>query len=174
MKMMEVKISPMPYIPKEHAKYGLLPMCRQMGGEVFSYPVEFLDELQDYLPDKISLMPYGYDSYEDYFSTIDEYISEYAETEEAVSKFESFKKAIAEMNVKEEWSVLRYKGETDKNVFGLTHGQAYYWPCSKSHPEYEGVIDDEEFTSYLYPTNALLWEILEDPTGMAHRTIYGV
>ena len=164
----------MPYIPKNHEKYNLLPSCRKHGGEVFSYPVEFLDELQDYLPYKISLMPYGYDSYEDYFNAIDEYISKYAKTEEAVKKFNAFKQAIAEMNVKEEWSVLRYKGESDDKIFGLTHGQVYYWPCSKNRPEYEGVIDDEEFTSYLYPTDASLWEILEDPTGMAYRTIYGV
>ena len=35
------------------------------------------------------------------------------------------------------------------------------------------VIDDEEFTAYLYPTEAHLWEILDDPTGMAYNTIYG-
>lgn len=40
------------------------------------------------------------------------------------------------------------------------------------NPVYEGVIDNEEFTSYLYPTDSDLWEILEDPTGMAYRTIY--
>jgi hypothetical protein len=34
-------------------------------------------------------------------------------------------------------------------------------------PEYEGVIDDEEFTSYLYDTAPELWEIAEDPLGMA-------
>ena len=37
---------------------------------------------------------------------------------------------------------------------------------------YRGVIDDEEFTAYLYPTEPDLWEILEDPTGMAYRTLY--
>ena len=37
---------------------------------------------------------------------------------------------------------------------------------------YCGVIDDEEFTAYLYPTEPSLWEILLDPTGMAYRTIY--
>ena len=35
-----------------------------------------------------------------------------------------------------------------------------------------GVIDDEEFTAYLYPTEPHLWEILLDPTGMAYRTLY--
>lgn len=27
----------MPYIPKEHEKYQLLPYCREKGGEVFDY-----------------------------------------------------------------------------------------------------------------------------------------
>ena len=40
-------------------------------------------------------------------------------------------------------------------------------------PIYTGVIDDEEFTAYLYPTDPELWEIIVDPTGMAYRTIYG-
>ena len=38
--------------------------------------------------------------------------------------------------------------------------------------EYEGVIDDEEFTSYLYSTEPEDWEILEDPTGMAYNTMF--
>ena len=42
-----------------------------------------------------------------------------------------------------------------------------------SNPVYTGVVDDEEFTSYLYPTDPDLWVILEDPTGMAYNTIYG-
>ena len=58
-------------------------------------------------------------------------------------------------------------------VFGLTQNKNYYWPTRKDKPVYCGVIDDEEFTAYLYPTEAHLWEILEDPTGMAHNTIYG-
>ena len=76
------------------------------------------------------------------------------------------------MNQKEEWSILRYIGPTDDNVGGLTHGKNYYWPTRKDNPVYCGVVDDEEFTSYRYPTEAHLWEILEDPTGMAYRTIY--
>lgn len=40
------------------------------------------------------------------------------------------------------------------------------------NPRYEGVIDEEEYTSYLYPTDSYLWEIAEDPTGIAYRTIY--
>ena len=55
----------------------------------------------------------------------------------------------------------------------LTRGRCYYWPCSKERPVYEGVIDDEEFTSYLYPCDAECWEIVLDPTGMAARALAG-
>lgn len=77
------------------------------------------------------------------------------------------------MNLKDDWSVLKYIGPSDSNVLGLTQNKNYYWPTRKEHPVYCGVIDDEEFTAYLYPTQAHLWEILEDPTGMAYNTIYG-
>ena len=57
----------MPYIPKEHVKYDLLPFCRKNGGEVFEYPSELLDKVEKYLPDGESLIPYGYNSYEEYY-----------------------------------------------------------------------------------------------------------
>ena len=53
----------------------------------------------------------------------------------------------------------------------LTRGRCYYWPCSRDNPVYEGVIDDEEFTSYLYPCDPASWEPLYDPTGMARRAL---
>ena len=37
----------MPYIPKEHEKYDLLPFCRERGGEVFQYPGELPDRLEE-------------------------------------------------------------------------------------------------------------------------------
>lgn len=46
----------MPYIPKNHEKYNLLPRCKERGGEVFEYP-SMLNELEDILGK--SLMPYG-------------------------------------------------------------------------------------------------------------------
>jgi len=47
------------------------------------------------------------------------------------------------MNIKENWSVVNYLGETLDGCMGLTKGRYYYWPCSIETPEYEGVIDDE-------------------------------
>ena len=60
----------MPYIPKEHEKYDLLPYCRKHGGEVFEYPY-LLNKLNTYLKADDHLDPYGYNSYEDYDCEID-------------------------------------------------------------------------------------------------------
>lgn len=162
----------MPYIPKQHKKYNLLPYCRKDGGEVFDYPSELICKAEKLLEDEY-LMPYNYDSYEGYYEHIDNLICKYQENPQIVEVLTSVKTKVRLMNVKEEWSVLKYIGPTDDAIFGLTHNKNYYWPTRKDNPIYCGVIDDEEFTSYLYPTEAHLWEILDDPTGMAYNTIYG-
>lgn len=56
----------MAYIPEKHKKYDVLPMCRKRGGEVFSYPGKIIDDLENYLPEEENMIPYGYDSYEQY------------------------------------------------------------------------------------------------------------
>lgn len=164
----------MPYIPVGHEKYDLLPKCRKRGGEVFSYPSEELSVIETLLPKGEGLTPYGYESYAEYDAEIDRYSLLYGfyngELNDLGCKLMAYKEIIRKMNVKENWSVLKYIGETAEGCFGLTCGKYYYWPCSLESPEYEGVIDDEEFTSYLYTTAAELWEIAEDPLGMAAKT----
>lgn len=162
----------MAYIPEKHKKYDVLPMCRKCGGEVFSYPGKIIDDLENYLPEEENMIPYGYDSYEQYMKKMDCLALQYFQEKKAQDVYEQFKNLMKEMNNKEDWSILRYIGKSDKNLFGLTQGNIYYWPCSKKNPHYEGVIDDEEFTAYWYSTEADDWEILEDPTGMAYATIY--
>jgi hypothetical protein len=173
-----------PYIPEDHKKYNLLPHKREHGGEVFSYPAE-LDVIDDMLCEAEGqiaegdnrnslLVPYGRSSYEEYYAELEAYAEKYKdETPELSALLLNLKRTIQDMNIKENWSVARYIGESCGSLFGLTPGQCYYWPCSIEHPDYEGVIDDEEFTSYLYPCDADCWEILEDPTGMAARTLAG-
>ena len=161
----------MAYIPEKHQKYDLLPRSRKHGGEVFSYP-SLLDTLEKYLPEGYNMVPYGYDSYDAYYTEMDIYASKWFQDEKTADLYKKFKQEMLQMNIKEHWSVLRYVGKSDERLFGLTHGNIYYWPCSLDRPVYEGVIDDEEFTSYWYSTEASDWEILEDPTGMAYRTIY--
>lgn len=162
----------MPYIPKYHEKYNLLPMCREYGGEVFAYPVDLIDKISKYVNDANSLIPYGFNSYQEYYNKLDQVLLKYSENTEISIILKQYKQTVAKMNIKENWSILRYIGESSGDMFDLTHGHAYYWPCSMDNPVYEGVIDNEEFTAYLYPTDSDFWEILEDPTGMAYRTIY--
>ena len=162
----------MPYIPEQHKKYNLLPYCRKDGGEVFDYPSDLISKAEKMLEDEY-LMPYNYNSYEEYYSHLDDLMKKYEEKPQIVEVLQGVKTKVKLMNIKEEWSILKYIGPTDDAVFGLTQNKNYYWPTRKDNPVYCGVIDDEEFTAYLYPTEAHLWEILEDPTGMAHNTIYG-
>lgn len=107
-----------------------------------------------------------------FFETIEKYKRMYAKTEEIEEIFDQFKKVIEEMNQKENWSILRYIGESDDRLTSLKHGHIYYWPCSKANPLYRGVIDEEEYTAYWYSTEPEDWEILEDPTGMVFQTLY--
>ena len=162
----------MAYIPKEHEKYNLLPFSQKNGGEVFEYPSELIKEAEELIGTTTALIPYNYESYEEYFAYVDLLIKENADCTKTVAILRGLCDTIRDMNQKEEWSILKYIGPTDDACFGLTHGKNYYWPTRKSNPVYCGVIDDEEFTAYLYATDADMWEILEDPTGMAYRTIY--
>ena len=190
----------MAYIPEAHKKYNLLPYKTENGGEAFSYPVDLENKIGGMLPKGESVFPYGYRSYDEFYERLDDYISRYGMTDGELNELgiliDEYKVRIQRMNIKENWSVLRYLGES---CFSLTHGCYYYWPCSAEYPEYEGVIDNEEFTSYLAavigdePVNLeadpndetkyvvssdigfspygemILWEIAEDPTGMAER-----
>lgn len=160
----------MPYIPESHKKYDLLPRSQEYGGEVFEYPSELLNRLEERIG--CGLMPYGYDSYEEYFEELENLKSKLSDPQ-AIKILDDYKIEIIDLNKKEDWSICRYTGNTnDETPLRLTPGRAYYWPTKADEPVYRGVIDDEEFTCYWYPTEASDWEILEDPTGMAFRTIF--
>ena len=179
---------PGPYIPAAHEEYGLLPYRREHGGEVFSYPAE-LDYIDERIVElegdaetgerKVKVHPFHVDSYDAYYSMLGDLAKKYepidAELSEEIGLIIG---VIKSMNVKEEWSVVRYVGDQFEgdplaDTHDLTKGRCYYWPCSKAHPVYEGVIDNEETTSYLYPCDPNSWEIVEDPTGMAARALAG-
>lgn len=159
----------MPYIPEEHQRYPVLPYSREHGGEVFQY-IDWPDKKFEELVGE-HLIPYGYRSYEEYFSKVDSLLFLHADEPDAVRLLERCKQNIVIWNTKEEWSICKYVGED--MPLQLHHGGYYYWPSMKDDPRYNGIIDDEEFTAYLYPTDADLWEIVVDPTGMARRTIFG-
>jgi hypothetical protein len=158
----------MAYLPKEHIKYKLLSTY---SGEVFVYPSELIWKIEE-ITGALDLIPYGYKTYKEYYKYVDDIIKQYSNNKEVVKLLIEYKNSVKELNIKEDWSILKYVGESTNNIFGLTNGKMYYWPTSKKNPIYQGVVDNEEFTSYLYPTDARLWEIIEDPTGMAFNTIY--
>ena len=160
----------MAYIPKEHKAYNVLPQIREREGEVFEYPSKLLFQLERVLGH--DLTPYGYKSYEEYYDELD-HCAEPFKDDPAIRKlFDEYKDEVKRMNKKEEWSICKYIGARIGKVKGLETGHVYYWPTTKENPVFHGVIDEEEFTSYWYPTEAEDWEILLDPTGMAYRTIY--
>ncbi|MBQ9043934.1 MAG: CpXC domain-containing protein [Eggerthellaceae bacterium] len=179
-----------PYIPPEHARYGLLPHKVIEGGEVLSFPeglysVEELirekegDAEEEGQGKKVRLVRHDFGSYSEFFDNLASYADRYREDDPGLAEaIDWLGDAARRMNVKENWSIVRYIGHQHDDdplaeTHGLTRGRCYYWPCSAEFPVYEGVVDNEEFSSYLYPCDPDSWEIVEDPTGMAARALAG-
>ena len=160
----------MPYIPKEHEKYDVLPRKRKNGGEAFDYPSKMLFQIEEIIGH--DLTPYGYESYEEYYKEVDTCAEPFKDDPVVTKLFVNYKAEVMRMNRKEEWSICKYKGDRIGEIMGLESGHTYYWPTTADNPVYCGVIDEEEFTNYWFPTETEDWEILLDPTGMAYRTLY--
>lgn len=160
----------MPYIPVNHKKYDVLPYIRKRGGEVFDYPSKLLFQIEEIIGH--DLTPYGYASYEEYYEEVDRCAEPFVDDPEIMKLFSDYKSEVRCMNRKEQWSICRYKGERIGEISRLEPGHTYYWPTRADNPVYCGVIDEEDFTSYWFPTEPEDWDILEDPTGMAYRTLY--
>ena len=103
--------------------------------QVFSYPPEIsdVDEAlfeaegldRDERGARVALIyPYGYHSYGEYFAHLQGFVDKYEETApELADSIRQLIESIKRMNVKEDWSVVRYVGHEydDKpRVFGLT------------------------------------------------------
>ena len=88
----------MPYIPKEHEKYDLLPFCRKDGGEVFEYPGELIYEAERLLDSSATLMPYNYESYEEYYNMLDSLIEKYSKKNDVVDKLKEVRNMVWKMN----------------------------------------------------------------------------
>ena len=116
----------MPYIPEGHQQYDLLPRCRKRGGEVFEYPGKLLDQIE-ILIGSTALFPYGFDSYETYFDTLDIVLQDHGSNKIIHEKLILLKTQMRDLNRKEEWSVVRYKGPAGNSISGLTPGKIYYW-----------------------------------------------
>lgn len=163
-------------IPEQHKKYDLLPVIRDMDFDAFDYPARIRSESEKLLPKGETLIPYGYACIEAFVRHVEDLEKHYAKTEAQAELFRNYIEDTRRLNQKEYWSVLRYVGEEWEewdDFLRFTPGRAYYWPCDPENPEYRGIIDDVEFTNYLYAPDPEDWEILEDPTGMAYETMYG-
>lgn len=159
----------MPYIPEAHKQFNLLPMRTEQGGEVFVYPEEWINEIKELT--KENIIPSGYNSYEEYYTMLDTLIDKYVDNQKVHKLLRDVKEDMQEANQKENWSVVRYIGENEEDLFGLVKGQCYYWPTYEDG-EFLGIIDGEEFSNYAYDPVPEEWEIVCDPTGMAKDVLY--
>lgn len=133
----------MSYIPKEHSKYNILPNSRKGNWEVVSYDPDLISEILDL---NCGLgFPFQPNTLEEYYNEIDECIKQHPEY---ANKLRAFKQDLINRNNKDNWSILKYVGETNIN---FTNGVYYYVPVFQKGNHYyaDGIIDDEEFTSYL-------------------------
>lgn len=88
----------MPCIPKSHEKYELLPLCRNSGGEVFDYPSKLICDAETLISSQKGLLPYNYDSYENYYGYLDKLIEEYAVYPDTVDALVRLKQRVLDMN----------------------------------------------------------------------------
>ena len=161
----------MPYIPYEHETYRLLPRSRKEGGEVFEYPCDLLDQVNSILPEGEDLIPYGYDSIDSYCAAMEKWLHHFAEDKEKYDLINRYYYKVVIQTFSEAWAVVKYIGESFDEGFGLTNGQFYYCPRPANDRGTFGVIDDAEFTSYMYSCDPSLWILYEDPTGEASKTL---
>ncbi len=95
-------------------------MCRKEGGEVFSYSSEMEHQIADLLPEHESVIPYGYDSYEAFDKQLAGYITQYGTEDGKLNRLgqllSEYKADIKRRNIKENWSVLKYIGESTGGI----------------------------------------------------------
>lgn len=161
----------MPYIPYEHETYRLLPRSRKEGGEVFEYPCDLLDQVNSILPEGEDLIPYGYDSIDSYCTEMEKWLDYFSGDKEKYDLINRYYYKVVIQCFPEAWAVLKYIGESIDEGIGLTKGQFYYCPRPANDRGTFGVIDDAEFTSYMYSCDPSLWVLYEDPTGEASITL---
>ena len=151
-----------PYIPVEHEQYDLLPRCRAEGGEVFSYP-SMLDDVDERIRkwearrvgvqvdehdarhenDLVRIMPYGMKSYAEYYGMLERYAVDIAPVDPQLAQdIRTLKDLMKLMNVKEQWSIVRYVGDQFDEVegLGLTRGGVAITGRVQSHVQSTRVL----------------------------------
>jgi len=191
----------MAYIPESHKKYNLLSNCDGKNTEVIICDEEsdLFHGIWELLPDDEKFMPYADNvddvadcffspySYSEYYTLLDNLINKYGdingETRNLGDMITEFKDFIEKANIKENWSICRYIGESTDDDTIFINGRYYYWACTKEPLRFYGIIDEDGFTVSVgdkrydyrkpaYPIDGKLWEIVEDPTGIAERLLW--
>jgi len=169
----------LPYIPEAHKKYNLLPGCVKYGGDIHYYPKSEYSTISKLLPKGETILPYHYGCAE-YSALLDFHISKYGMTDGELNELgrmiSDYKLRIKEMNIKENWSILRYIGESYGNsgaFGGFTHGRYYYLAGINEAQKALYIFDNEELGVVTCTPDVTRWEVVEDPTGMAAKVFYG-
>ena len=180
----------MAYIPDAHKKYCLLQELVKNDYEILIYPYHPYN-LEIQLPEGETIHPndtikvrsntvISKSDYSDYITKLNNIIVRLGITDNEMNILGKdilrFKNSIEEINIKENWSILRYMGETTIcDEYNLTQNNYYYCVCNKGS-KFFGIIDDI-FRLCLYSTYSpqsrdrdptrLHWEIYVDPTKCA-------
>lgn len=136
----------MPYIPKTHEKYNILPTCRKYNVEIFVWDNVLLKKIQKLtnMTDHMVCPYQRYKSYEEFLEEIDNWINKFPNFEQEIIEY---KHSIIKMNNKDLWGIIQYSGETN---YGFTKGMYYYVPMYVENNSWiiGGVIDNEEYTDF--------------------------
>ena len=96
----------MPYIPKAHEKYNMLPICQKYNVEIFVWDnkllkkIQSLTNLNDYM-----LCPYQrYKSYDEFLENINNLINRFPNLKREIIEY---RKSVMKMNNKDEWGIVQ-------------------------------------------------------------------
>ncbi len=136
----------MPYIPKTHEKYNILPTCRKYNVEIFVWDNALLKKIQKLtnMTDHMVCPYQRYKSYEEFLEEIDNWINKFPNFKQEIIEY---KDSIIKMNNKDLWGIIQYIGETN---YSFTNGNYYYVPMYVENNSWimGGIIDNEEYTDF--------------------------
>ncbi len=133
----------MAYIPNEDKKYKVLPYSRKNNKEVIEYiSDDYIREINNLTNNELS-WPYNCSSYDEYYKGLEDLSIKYPNAKKKIIKFLNLLKNV---NIKENWIILKYIGNSNDN---FTKDQCYYMPVYLENDNWIhlGIIDNEEFTS---------------------------
>jgi hypothetical protein len=186
-----LSLNRLPYIPEVHKKYNLLPKLHKTGGDITFFPAipwDKYEELEDLICSDMDWdYPYNF-TISEMLNVFDGWIAEHGTEDGKLNKagelFTAWRANVRDWNNKENWSVVRYIGESTPsrdNGFELTHGRYYYvpnktWERDESDSKdgtFDVLTDAEQNNTFciISKKTCTNWEIAEDPTGIIAKII---